>query len=121
GKNFGWNAKEGLLCTDETTTCDPLGDFTDPIYDYEHEDGCSITGGYVYRGEALPELQGTYVFGDFCSGVIKGLRLQEGGWEVVGELPTELPISTFGENEDGELYVVGINGVMYELAPLVTV
>jgi len=87
------------------------------VYEYDHAQGCSVTGGYVYRGQAFPLLQGIYVFGDYCSGRIWGLARDGGGqWQAaqVGRLDGLL--TSFGEDEAGELYAVDMGGgVLYRL------
>ena len=92
-----------------------------PVAEYAHsEGGCSISGGYVYRGEAIADMQGVYFYGDWCTGVIFALyRDEAGAWQEL--LFTQLPgkqISSFGEDEAGELYVVDYNGrVIYRMEP----
>jgi len=111
GLNYGWDIMEGLHCFTERN-CDTAG-LTLPIAEYSHaEGGCAVTGGYVYRGSAYPALNGLYLYGDFCSGKIWGLR--------VGDRPTllldsELSISSFGEDEAGEVYLVDLQGAIYQL------
>jgi hypothetical protein len=88
------------------------------VFDYSHSDGgCVVTGGYVYRGAAIPDLVGTYVFADFCLGKIEGLRLD--GDQVVHEQlgVAAGPVSSFGEDTQGELYVLSLAGGVYRLAP----
>ena len=109
GGNYGWRVYEGTLCTNtDPSLCTP-GNYLFPLFDYTHVNNrCSITGGYVYRGSqgALP--QGTYVFGDFCTGEIFG-------WDGVAQttlLDTGLQIASFGEDESGEIYVVGLGGTV---------
>jgi len=106
GRNYGWPIMEGPLCFRPPTGCDRSG-LTLPIASYRHVGGrCSITGGYVYRGSAIPELVGTYLSGDFCSGEVFGLRARERSLL----LDTELQISSFGEDQAGEVYVVDLGG-----------
>ncbi len=114
GANFGWNVMEGDRCYPSGVVClSAKRGFVSPIFAYTHgpHGRCSITGGYVYRGKAYPELVGTYFFGDFCSGEVFGLRLVRG---TVTEkrvlLNTTEFISSFGEGPDGQLYVVDIFG-----------
>jgi hypothetical protein len=113
GGNYGWRVFEGFLCTNnDPGLCDP-SDYIFPIFDYQHSGGrCSITGGYVYRGSqgALPD--GTYVYGDFCSGEIFS-------WNGSAQsvlLDTTQNISSFGEDEAGELYVVNLGGSVSRIA-----
>jgi glucose/arabinose dehydrogenase len=106
GRNYGWPIMEGPLCFRPRTGCDRSG-LALPVAHYRHVGGrCSITGGYVYRGAAIPDLVGTHVSGDFCSGEIFGLRARERSLL----LDTELRISSFGEDEAGEVYVVDLGG-----------
>ncbi len=76
GRNYGWNITEGTRCF-EASSCSTAG-FTLPAIEYDHGEGCSITGGYVYRGTALPELQGRYLYSDFCGGFLRSLRFDGG-------------------------------------------
>ena len=78
-----------------------------PVFVYDHSLGCSVTGGHVYRGSAFPSLQGMYLFGDFCSGRIWGIRKNGAGWDnALLADNTTLTITTFGEDESGNVYVV---------------
>ncbi len=114
GQNYGWPIMEGLYCY-AAEECDPRG-LTLPVAQYDHDEGCSITGGYVYRGQDFPSLRGIYFFGDFCSGIIWGMmRDEQGRWQVTRLLDSDLMISTFGEDEAGELYVADINGGVYRI------
>jgi hypothetical protein len=89
-----------------------------PVAEYSHaEGGCSITGGYVYRGAALPELNGVYFFGDYCSGLIWSLtRADAQTWNRTLFMSTGFSISSFGEDEAGELYMLDHTGAVYRLA-----
>jgi glucose/arabinose dehydrogenase len=112
GGNYGWRIMEGDLCFSPLTGCDRDGLIL-PIATYRHSGGrCSITGGYVYRGAAVPALFGTYVYGDFCSGEIFGLS---GGRSAV-LLDTSRNIASFGESQAGELFVVGLGGSIDRIA-----
>jgi glucose/arabinose dehydrogenase len=109
GLNFGWPIMEGLHCF-STQDCDQAG-LELPVAEYRHgADGCSITGGYVYRGAAVPVLAGAYLFSDFCSGKIWGLAQDGDAWEQVELADTDLAVSSFGEDEAGELYVTDLGG-----------
>jgi glucose/arabinose dehydrogenase len=108
GQNYGWPMYEGSHCVKDS--CDPQG-ITMPVAEYSHDDGCSITGGYVYRGGAFPTLQGAYLFSDYCSGRIWALaRDASGKWVTTEMLHTDLSVSSFGEDSAGELYVTDISG-----------
>lgn len=103
GENYGWNITEGAHCF-RTKSCDTAGHVL-PVAEYGHDQGCSVTGGLVYRGKQFPSLQGVYVYGDYCTGAIWGLRGSGGRWSTIKLAVTGLSISTFGEDEGGELYV----------------
>jgi glucose/arabinose dehydrogenase len=107
GQNYGWPIMEGLHCFPADRPCEREG-LTLPVWEYDHTQGCSVTGGYVYRGEDLSVLRGIYLFGDYCSGTIWGLApARDGGdWRVARLTQTDLQLSTFGEDETGELYVL---------------
>ena len=114
GGNYGWNEMEGSRCF--RPACDPDA-FEAPVVEYGRDSGCSITGGYVYRGQRLPELRGVYLYADFCSGRIWGLRWD--GERVIeqGQLArAEFQIPSFGEDEAGEVYVLGFDGGIYTFA-----
>jgi glucose/arabinose dehydrogenase len=104
GLNYGWNVMEGTRCY-EPESCDKSG-FVAPVAVYSHEDGCSVTGGHVYRGSDFPSLRGGYFFADYCSGKIWALDAEgEGSQEPVELMDTDRLISSFGVDEDGELYL----------------
>jgi glucose/arabinose dehydrogenase len=104
GENYGWNIMEGFHCYN-SASCNQSG-LTLPVVEYGHSQGdCSITGGFVYRGGEFSALQGVYIYGDYCSGRIWGLRRAGGAWENKLMLDSTLLISTFGEDEAGNLYV----------------
>ena len=115
GENYGWRVWEG---NDQLTQEQTNGEAVAPVATYSHSDGCSITGGYVYRGEQLPALQGVYFFGDYCNGRIWTLYQDDAGqWltERSSWTPGEFVISSFGEDEAGELYLVDYKGAVYRL------
>ncbi|MBD3883993.1 PQQ-dependent sugar dehydrogenase [Phormidium tenue FACHB-886] len=103
GQNYGWNIREGNLPFNNSTA-DPTG-LVSPVAGYDHSQGASITGGFVYRGTAKPALQGFYLFGDFINGKLWGLRNTTAGWQNQLLLDTPHTLSTFGEDEQGNLYV----------------
>jgi len=113
GENYGWDEREGAHCFEPAAGCSTSS--VDPITEYSHSSGQSITGGYVYRGAAIPELQGSYVYGDFVSGRIWAVPAtsQQG---AVGEqiLTTTLSIASFAEDNDGEIYVINYAGEIYQ-------
>jgi hypothetical protein len=104
GENYGWRLMEGNSCFNPATNCDN-GTLTLPILVYDHSVGCSVTGGYRYRGSKNPRLNGLYLYGDFCTGLIWGAQEDGlGGWNTTVLLDTNFSISTFGEDESGEIY-----------------
>jgi glucose/arabinose dehydrogenase len=122
GTNYGWRRMEGTLCYNPASGCND-GTLTLPVLEYDHSLGCSITGGYRYRGIQYPQFAGTYIYGDYCSGRIWGTTTLSGPgpWPNTLLLDTALNISTFGEDEAGELYVAHVNdtaGAIYRIVPL---
>ena len=116
GVNYGWNIMEGTECYN-ASSCDRTG-LTLPVLDYTHSDGCSVTGGYVYRGTAIPDLAGTYFYSDYCGGWVRSFRyvsgqvMEEGAWSALapgGGVPS------FGEDGAGELYVLTAAGGVYRI------
>jgi len=108
GQNYGWPIMEGLHCYPESRSCDQAG-LTLPVFEYDHSQGCSITGGYVYRGQEFLFLTGVYLFGDYCSGRIGGLiraSSGQGAWQGSWLSQADVQLSSFGEDEAGELYLV---------------
>lgn len=109
GLNYGWNIMEGTICY-PNAPCNMSG-LTLPIHEYDHGQGCSITGGYVYRGAAIPELVGRYLYSDYCSGFLRSLRYESG---VVTERLQWLTgignVFSFGQDGAGELYILTQNG-----------
>ena len=120
GENYGWKVMEGTACF-STSQC-PAGTppcnspaLTLPIIEYDHAAGCSISGGYVYRGSRIPALQGFYLFGDFCAGFVRAAR-REGGRFAVRELPLRVErLVTFGEDVAGEIYVGNLDGGLWRI------
>ena len=123
GKNFGWNAMEGAHCF-KSATCD-AAKFVPPVAEYGHDAGCSITGGVVYRGSAIPSLSGTYFYSDYCTAFLRSFRWTRAAgavdhWDWGGALDpkhTLAQISSFGEDEAGEVYVIGLAGTIWKLVP----
>jgi len=113
GVNYGWRIMEGLHCSNPNP-CSSAG-LTLPVAEYSHTFGCSVTGGFVYRGVKYPRMQGVYFYGDFCSGRIWGLRRDGANWMTTELLDTTRSISSFGEDEAGNLYVVSLGGTVDEL------
>jgi glucose/arabinose dehydrogenase len=118
GLNFGWNRMEGSHCFN-SGQCDQAG-LTLPAYEYSHSNGCSITGGYVYRGSAMPSLQGLYFFADYCQGWVRSLRYTGGTGTELTDWRALQPggsITSFGEDAAGELYLTTESGGVFKVVP----
>ncbi|MEZ4769558.1 MAG: PQQ-dependent sugar dehydrogenase [Caldilineales bacterium] len=114
GENYGWPITEATHCYN-AETCDRAG-LTEPVAEYDHGQGCSVSGGYVYRGDMQPALQGIYFYGDYCSGRIWGMAADgDGQWQSAELIVSNAQISSFGETETGEVLVVDYNGAIYRL------
>jgi glucose/arabinose dehydrogenase len=115
GENYGWRIMEGSQCYNGAP-CDTTG-LTLPVSEYDHSQGdCSITGGMVYRGQNYPNMQGIYFYGDYCSGRIWGLRQQGNQWQSTLLLDTNFNVVSFGEDENGDLFVTDyVGGVIYKI------
>jgi glucose/arabinose dehydrogenase len=116
GGNYGWRCYEGSL-EYELAGCGARGRYRFPVAEYGHNEGESITGGFIYRGSTIPALRGVYVFGDFISGTIWGLFPRAGGALDRRVLTTsELGVVSFAESNDGELYVLDLfEGGLYRI------
>jgi glucose/arabinose dehydrogenase len=116
GINYGWVVMEGLHCYPSGDSCTRTG-LTQPVLEYSHASGCSITGGFVYRGAAIPALAGQYFYSDYCSGFVASLSGSLGGtfasrtWAV----PNVGHVLSFGEDSMGELYVLSASGIVYRI------
>ncbi|MFA5353247.1 MAG: PQQ-dependent sugar dehydrogenase [Thermodesulfovibrionales bacterium] len=122
GENYGWNILEGSLCFKPSAGCVPPPRYVPPVAEYSHSQGCSVTGGYVYRGAAFSGLRGIYFFGDFCTGRIWGLHRENEGFGLRLLADTDFRISTFGEGEDGNIYVADRSlGNLFRIAMTVAV
>jgi glucose/arabinose dehydrogenase len=113
--NFGWPVLEGTNCF-ATSNCDRSG-LIEPVVEYPHPEGCSITGGVVMHDPAIPELDGFYIYGDYCAGFVRGF------FGPTGEGPAELltglgNISSFGVDADGSVVVVTLGGSMWRIVPV---
>jgi len=118
GANFGWSVMEGHHCLADAG-CDSSG-FALPVLEYSHAEGCSISGGYVYRGAAIPELQGHYFYADYCQGWVRSFRLQDGVATDPRQWPTLAPggaVPGFGRDAAGELYVLSAEGRVFRIVP----
>jgi hypothetical protein len=110
GENYGWRRMEGTRCFEPPTDCDD-GTFSAPIVEYEHDVGCSVIGGFRYRGPPVATLSRFYLYGDFCSGRIWGARPDSGGqWRSTLLARSDLSIVSFGEDESGNVYAVHLAG-----------
>ncbi|MXW98623.1 MAG: sugar dehydrogenase [Acidimicrobiaceae bacterium] len=115
GANLGWRLREGL----HRFTGDEPPNHADPVWEYSQDDGCSVTGGYVYRGSAIEDLYGAYVFGDYCTSRLWALQISTGEVEF-RELGAEVfggSLASFGEDALGELYVLSLNGTVARIVP----
>jgi hypothetical protein len=116
GENFGWNVMEGAHCFNPSSGCDQSG-LTLPNVEYSHDEGCSVTGGYVYRGGRVPSLVGYYFYSDYCSGWIRSFRLVAGSvtdnteWTV----PFAGNVTSFGQDAEGNLYIVLQDGRIFRI------
>lgn len=116
GENYGWNIMESNHCFSDDN-CDPSG-LELPIFEYSHQEGCSVTGGYIYRGQEFPELAGNYFLADYCQGTIWRLFPNEDSWDAAVVLDSDLVIPSFGEDVNGELYVTDFNsGSVFKIEP----
>lgn len=124
GTNYGWRLKEGTVCTNLGPGSCNSNDLQSPAVEYTHTAPsppipCSVTGGYVYRGTAIPALRGTYFYADYCAGFVRSFRFVNGAvtehaqWASLGGGN----ISSFGEDADGELYIVTLGGGLYRIVP----
>ena len=117
GLDFGWNIMEGTSCFSPSSGCNRTG-LTLPVLDYGHGDGCSVTGGYVYRGSLVPALRGMYFYGDYCSGWVRSFVLS--GGQVAQRLDWAAlrpggQITSFGEDAAGELYIIVASGSVFRI------
>ena len=113
GANLGWNRMEGTHPFDGK----PQAGDVAPVFEYSRDDGCSIIGGYVYRGDAIPDLQGAYLFADYCQGGLRAIKVDDQG-AVTDERTFDLPleqVQSFGEDADGEVYILLASGEMLRL------
>jgi glucose/arabinose dehydrogenase len=110
--NYGWSHFEGQSTFDAKKPYVHKGDNVRPVLVYPHgDDGCSVTGGYVYRGSAVPELRGRYIFGDYCSGIVWSFKIGSAP-VAIGNIPQ---VVSFGEDANGELYATSLGGTLYRL------
>jgi glucose/arabinose dehydrogenase len=119
--NFGWNTQEGKHCF-QAARCNRKG-FVQPVMEYPHSEGCSLTGGYAYRGKALPELAGHYFYSDYCTAILRSFRIKNGkaveSWDWKAALDPDnqiAQVTAFGEDQEGEMYVVTHAKSIFKLA-----
>jgi len=120
GRNYGWRFLEGSECFDPETGCDPSA-FTPPVLAYEHDFGCAVVSGFVYRGQRIPALRGTYLYADHCFGNFGSLRFEEGELLDARDITLDINpddvtlITSFGEDNAGEMYVLSQFGTLYRV------
>jgi glucose/arabinose dehydrogenase len=118
GVNYGWSVMEGQHCF-RGEQCDQTG-LTPPVVEYPHTDGCAVTSGYVYRGAAIPALQGTYFYADYCLGWVRSFRMEGGLAVEQTDWPALRPggqVTSFGEDVAGELYLLTQQGGVFKIVP----
>jgi hypothetical protein len=121
GETYGWNVTEGNHCFQPSSGCSTAG-ITPPVLEYSHDQGCSVTGGVVYRGCRLPGYQGTYFYADYCSHFVRSIRVANGqatdarDWTAALGRGLDSPTS-FGVDADGEVYIVDQDGEVYRIVP----
>ncbi len=113
GENYGWRIMEGAHCFGDPA-CSQAG-LVLPVAEYDHGQGCSITGGFVYRGTAYPRMQGVYLYADFCSGRFWGLKRDGETWRNALLLTEPHSVSSFGEDEEGNLFAADLGGAIFEI------
>jgi glucose/arabinose dehydrogenase len=114
GENYGWNALEGS----QPYAGGAPDDVVSPVEEYPTGEGCAVTGGYVYRGLAIPNLYGAYLYGDFCAGFVRGLVLKGRNVDQRREFGINVSsLASFGEDQDGELYLLSLGGEVFRLEP----
>lgn len=121
GTNYGWRQMEGTHCFNPATGCDKTGKEL-PVAEYSHSDGCSVTGGYVYRGKKIPALRGTYLYADYCSSRFWSFSYSGGKANGLAEITTDITsgddpgqVSSFGQDAVGELYVTDFDGKVWRI------
>ena len=115
GANYGWDIFEG---SEPFEGDEPPENVIFPVEEYPTDEGCAVTGGYAYRGTAIDGLQGAYLYGDFCAGFVRAIRVEDG--EVVDSAELDITVdqlASFGEDADGELYLLSLGGQVHRLGP----
>jgi glucose/arabinose dehydrogenase len=113
-ENYGWDVFEGTHPYEDKKP-NPRGHLVAPVAEYSHDNGCSVTGGFVYRGHDIPAAEGRYFYGDYCSGIVWSLVLRDGKADVTRHSIRVQGLSSFGEDAAGELYLASLNGDVYKL------
>ena len=114
GQNYGWNIMEATHCFNPSTGCNTAG-LALPRAEYGHDVGCSISGGYVYRGKELPEMDGWFVYADFCSGRVWAVNTTDNQSKPIQLMDSGLPVSSFMQDKNGELYLVTFANAIYKI------
>jgi glucose/arabinose dehydrogenase len=116
GRNYGWNRREGLHAYNGGDRPDGA---VDPVIEYSHASGCTVIGGFVYRGRRISGLQGAYLYGDYCAGWVRAARAPGGRIAEERDLGLQVPsLSSFGADANGELYALSLGGDVYRIAPV---
>jgi glucose/arabinose dehydrogenase len=119
GVNYGWDDREGSHCFEPSNACLSAGR-VDPVFEYSHNaGGCAVIGGFVYRGDAIPSLRGSYLYGDYCTGEVRALRVESG--VVASEqllFDTGVNINAFGRDANNELYVLTADGAVSRITAI---
>ena len=116
GLNYGWNIMEGTRCYRPSRSGCERSIFEAPIFEYGRDNGCAVIGGYVYRGERLVSLYGAYIYGDYCSGKVWALWHDgENLFNHIELVDLDVRIASFGEDQEGEIYVLSLEGEIYRL------
>jgi len=120
GLNYGWDVMEGNDCFEPQAGCDRTGLIL-PVVVYDHADGCSVTGGHVYRGSAIPDIRGLYFYSDYCSGFVRSFRFDGNAaadqrrWADLEPGGGDRNVTSFGEDSAGEMYLMTSNGNLYKI------
>ena len=119
GANYGWHVLEASHCYTPSSGCTPPAAYVPPVAEYNHGSsdsfGCAITGGYVYRGASYPSMVGVYFYSDYCTGRMFAMQNVSGTWVTTQLIDTPYNVSSFGEDEAGNLYVVDLGGAIYQV------
>ncbi len=115
-ENYGWRILEGNACFEPSSNCTPPANYSAPIATYTRDASCSsVTGGYAYRGPADTVLHGSYIYADFCDGRVWRLKRNGATWQNDLLADTNFSVSSFGEDQAGNLYLVDYGGTIYRV------